>query len=116
MNGLPDSTAPARKKKVPEVPVLLTPADAMLWAAGQLEQQLNGLELIGLMREHMSDLSTGLDAESRESLARLKQISAQVVDLDLQKNALRGAAAAIKEAANEMKLADARAAARGIRP
>lgn len=95
------------------IPVLLTKIDAMLYAAERLESEVKGLEMVAVLQGLLKDLPAELvEGQAKESFAWFKAAASGIVDLELQKAALRSAAKEIRASAMEAKLADARAAAR----
>lgn len=109
---------PPRPKAEP-FPVLLNTSDAMLFAADKLDRMCGDLELISIISDVLGKVPAascpdGAD-EGRKAQEELRTMASGIVDKDLQINAMRAAAREIRQAAHETKLAEARAARRGIK-
>jgi hypothetical protein len=103
-------------KEAKPFPTLLTKSDAMLFVADRLEHMLADLEilsLIGGLLTSKPDMEPK-DVKGKEAFHNVRTSMRGIIDVDLQKSALQEAAREIRELANETKLADARAATRGI--
>jgi len=110
-------TTETKRPPAKPLPVLLTAADAMLFAADNLDNQVSNLELMAIIAEVFNkptDTDKPLTDENRKALDDLRVMSSGIVDKDIQVAAMRAAAKDIRALAHETKLADARAASRGI--
>lgn len=107
------------KVKAEPFPVLLNTSDAMLFAAEQLDKLTKDIELVALLAPILlaaeaSSCPTG-EEEGRKAHAALRLMSGSIVDKEVQVTAMQAAAKEIRAAAHETKLAEARAAQRGIK-
>lgn len=111
-------TTETKRPPAKPLPVLLTAADAMLFAADNLDNQVSNLELMAIIAEVFNKPTDNTDKpltdENRKALDDLRVMSSSIVDKDIQVAAMRAAAKDIRALAHETKLADARAASRGI--
>lgn len=109
-------TTETKRPAAKPLPVLLTAADAMLFAADNLEAHIGNLELAAIVQEVLSKTRDDKDDtdENRKAIADLITLTSGIVDKDIQVAAMRAAAKDIRALAHETKLADARAASRGI--
>lgn len=104
-----------KRPKAKPLPTLLTKADAMLFAADQLEQHISNLELAAIFADVFSKKPIETDDEKgREAIEEIRTIASGIVDKDIQAAAMREAVKEIRALVNEGKLADARAARQGI--
>lgn len=102
------------KPKAEPFPVLLNTSDAMLFAADRLDKMCADLTLIALIGEVLLDAPIQAQ-EGVKAQDDLRTMMRGVVDKDLQIAAMQAAAKEIRAAAHETKLAEARAAQRGIK-
>lgn len=107
------------KIKAEPFPVLLNTSDAMLFAADQLDKLTKDIELIALLAPillaaEVSSCPMG-EEEGQKAQATMRLMSGSIVDKDVQIGAMRAAAKEIRAVAHETKLAEARAAQRGIK-
>lgn len=100
-------------------PTLLTPEDAMLYAAGRLEEMVSNMELISIFSEVLlkpGDTPRDISEDSQRLDSEVRTMASGIVDKDIQAKAMKEGAALIRHLATETKLASARAASLGIKP
>ncbi len=110
------NASPSKQDSKP-VPTLLSAADAMLYAAEQLEKQSADLDLLDTLSNvflKSGALKSERPPDIEEHIRHLKIRASGIVDLKLQQAAMHSAARTIRAMANETKLVEARAAAKGI--
>lgn len=110
-------TTETKRPPAKPLPVLLTASDAMLFAADNLEQVIGNIELAATIAEVMCKPRVDdkpMTDDNRKALDDLRVMTGGIVDKDIQVAAMRSAAKEIRALAHETKLADARAANRGI--
>lgn len=110
-------TTETKRPPAKPLPTLLTAADAMLFAADNLESHVSNLELVGLLADVFNkprDDDKPMTDENRRALDEFRVMAGGIVDKDIQVAAMRAAAKHIRALAHETKLADARAASHGI--
>lgn len=90
--------------------VVLTPTEALEWAADLLTQNATGLKLSAMVVGKMT--REAVDQLSDEDRKRLERVKAHMVEPDLQVAAMQAAAASIRAMALEERIVAARVRAK----
>lgn len=109
------TTSNLKRPPAKPLPTLLTKADALLFAAEQMDLQISNLELASIFAEAFNKPRDKEETEEgKAAIAEIRTLCGGIVDKDIQIAAMREAAKEMRALAGEIKLADARAANRGL--
>lgn len=105
-----------KEPKAKAFPTMLNKSDAMIYAAGHLDEMVSTMRLIKIIAGLKDKMPGESDPQLAEAMKDLGVQASGIIDVDVQEQAMKAAALEIRAMANEAKLADARASRVGARP